>query len=133
QAIVSLSRRNASFGQAFHLFNPFTVSISDLVSWINDFGYPLRAVTYDAWLEDLKQTAEQSASNALADLVPLFPKRKAEEKQQAQLPRVIFDNRSALVGLSGTPISCSSVDAQLLHTYLSYFVQSGFLHAPQSV
>jgi thioester reductase-like protein len=131
QAIVALSRRKASLGQAFHLFNPATISVSSLVTWVNELGYPVQQTTYETWLNELTRATEGEASteNALAPLVPLFPKEGPEEQREEQVPRRPFDNRNALLGLAGTSITCPQVDARLLATYLSYLVRSGFLPA----
>ena len=131
QAIVALSRRKASLGQAFHLFNPVTVSVSSLVTWVNELGYPVQQTTYEAWLDELTRATEgeASAENALAPLAPLFPKEGPQEQRAVQVPRRPFDNRNALLELAGTSIICPRIDARLLATYLSYLVRSGFLPA----
>jgi hypothetical protein len=133
RAIVALSRRKASLGGAFHLFNPATVSIGELIEWTNAFGYAVEQTTYESWLDELTRATEGGASveNALAPLAPLFPKEGPEEQREAQGHRRPFDNRNALLGLAGTSITCPQVDARLLATYLSYFVRSGLLPAPQ--
>jgi hypothetical protein len=44
-----------------------------------------------------------------------------------RLPRSL----SAIDGLTGTAVNCPVVDSNLLHKYLSYFVDSGFLKTLQ--
>ena len=78
RAIVALSRRKASLGQAFHLFNPATISISDVVARMNAFGYAVRQTTYDAWLGELVRVTEEESGNALVPFAPLFPKKEQE-------------------------------------------------------
>ena len=132
RGIVTLSRRKASPGQAFHLFNTSTTSVSDLVRWLNAFGFEVRQTDYDTWLSALEGATRDAADNALSPLAPLFPGRApAAPTEPTATPRVEFDNRNALAGLAGTGLHCPPGDMQLMHTYLSFMVQSGFLPAPE--
>ncbi len=132
QAIVAISRRKASLGQAFHLFNPNTISIRELVAATNAFGYPVQQMPYDVWVNELEHLAEGDTDNVLAPLAPLFPK-VGHERQQAQVPKRALDRRNAVNALAGTPISCPPADSKLISTYLSYLVQSGFVPSPQAM
>ena len=132
KAIVALSRRKASLGQAFHLFNPATISIDDLVAAANAFGYPLQRVAYDAWLDEAERLADASTENVLAPLMALFP-RKGQIGSQGQAPKRALDRRNAVTALSGTSITCPPADSSLIFTYLSYLVQCGFLAAPERI
>ncbi len=131
RAIVALSRRKASLGQAFHLFNPVTISVGELIDCTNAFGYAVRQTTYDAWLGELARVTEEESGNALVPFAPLFPKK--EQEAQGRTPKRAYDNQNALVGLAGTSIKCPPADSKLLSTYLSYLAQSGFLPALQSM
>jgi amino acid adenylation domain-containing protein/thioester reductase-like protein len=131
QAIVALSRRKASSGQVFHLFNPLTISIGELIEYANTSGYPVQQVAYDAWADTLAETIEGTTDNALAPLAPLFP-RKGQAVQQEQVLQRTFGNQHALAGLADTSITCPPADGKLLSTYFAYLVQSGFLPAPSA-
>lgn len=131
QAIVALSQRKASSGQVFHLFNPVTISIGDLVDYANASGYRVQQVVYDAWADTLAETIESTPDNALAPLAPLFP-RKGQAVQQDQGLQRTFGNQNVLDGLAGTSITCPPADSKLLSTYFAYLVQIGFLPAPLS-
>ena len=130
RSIVALSRRKASLGQAFHLHIPVGAPINDVIHWINTFGYPLQQVEYEEWLEALAHVAGTGASNEMTPFVSLLPGNGPGEQAQ-QAPVVVQDNRSTLAALSRVAITCPPVDARLLHTYLSYMVQSNFLPAPE--
>lgn len=131
QAIVALSRRNASSGQIFHLFNPVTISIGELIDYANASGYSVQQVDYDAWADTLAETIEGTTDNALAPLAPLFP-RKGQAVQQDQVLQRTFGNQNVLAGLADTSITCPPADGKLLSTYFAYLVQSGFLPAPST-
>jgi len=131
QAIVALSRRKTSPGRAFHLFNPVTISIGELIDYANASGYPVQQVAYDDWADKLAEAIEETTDNALVPLAPLFP-GKGQVAQQDQAPEHSFGNQNALAGLSGTSIACPPADVDLLSTYFAYLVRSGFLPAPQA-
>lgn len=129
QAIVALSRQKESFGKAFHLHNPASISTGDLVACVNEAGYPVRQVTYAEWRAALERAAEQAGENPLIPFLSLFPQRITEEQasQGESQPRVVFDRANTLRGLAGTSITCPPADTRLIATYLSYFERVGFL------
>ncbi len=132
RAIVALSGRKASLGQAFHLFNPTTLSISELVAAVNATGYPVRQMAYDTWLDEFERFSEGTPDHVLAPLASLFPKTD-QDGQQSQMPKRAFDRSNAVTALAGTSISCPPADGTLISTYIANLVQSGFLPAPQTI
>jgi hypothetical protein len=104
--------------------------VDDLVGWINDYGYSLKKAPYALWRTELQRAVEQSAGNALAPFLTIYPERVEAGQPRAAVARVVFDDRHTRAGLAGTSITCPPVSARLFHTYLSYFVRSGFLPAP---
>jgi myxalamid-type nonribosomal peptide synthetase MxaA len=130
RAIVALSQRKASLGQAFHLYSAVGAKINDVVNWINTFGYPLQQVEYDEWLEELARAAGTGAINELFPFLSLFPQPSQGRQPAGQAPMVVYDDRNTLAALARTPVACPPSDATLLHTYLSYMVRSAFLPAP---
>lgn len=130
QVIVALSLQKTSVGQVFHLCNPHNIVVDDLVGWINDYGYSLKKAPYALWRTELQRAVEQSAGNALAPFLTIYPEQVEAGQPQAAVARVVFDDRHTRAGLAGTSITCPPVSARLFHTYLSYFVRCGFLPAP---
>jgi len=131
KAIVYLSRQKDSLGKAFHLVNPHPVRLNDLVGGIHSCGYPLRRVSYDAWRAGLTRLAEQSQEGTLSPLLSLVRERMAGDPTRERIRVPQFDCQNTLGGLAGSSIVCPSVDADLLDTYFSYLVRSGFLEAPR--
>ncbi|MGB8345909.1 MAG: amino acid adenylation domain-containing protein, partial [Ktedonobacteraceae bacterium] len=132
RALVALSRQKESLGKVFHLHNPTSVVVGELVARVNEAGYPVRQVAYPAWHAALERSAGQAAENTLASFLSLFPQRIEEDqaRHSEPQPRVIFGSTNSLHGLANTSITCPPVDAQLIATYLSYFVRVGFLPEP---
>jgi hypothetical protein len=48
-------------------------------------------------------------------------------------PAVLYDSRQAQADLAGTSIVCPEPTEELLRTYVSYFMTTGFLPAPEAL
>lgn len=133
QAVVYLSRQKESPGLAFHLNNPNFCSWSEVANWLDDFGYPVRQLSYEKWEAELNEIAG-SGDNALNGLLPFFLRRWSEEKLTfAELGqrRVKLNCQDTIARLADTSIVCPRVDSRLLNSYFSYFIRSSFLNAPK--
>ncbi|MFL9462640.1 amino acid adenylation domain-containing protein [Scytonema tolypothrichoides VB-61278_2] len=124
KCIVYLSRQKKFLGENFHVVNPHPALWSNVMTWLWSFGYSLEVISYDRWRARLLEVAEHSSDNALYPLIPFFA-------ESAPNDLVTFDCQNTLSGLAGTSINCPSVSAELLSTYLSYYIRSGYLEAPQ--
>ncbi len=127
KAIVHLSLKPSSWGQAFHLANPNPLSLAQLAQQIRSLGYPLQQIDYPQWQAALLGS-KMNSDNALSPLVPLFTADPAEESNYLEvlnLERVSCQN--TIAGLVGTSIGCPVMDTDLLNIYFSYFIDSGFL------
>jgi thioester reductase-like protein len=130
RAIVHLSRQKSSLGKAFHLMNPQPFRSKELLDLLRALGYPIESVSYATWRTKLLQIAESSPEHILSPLLPFFPER--ESQRQVSNPAAIeFDCQNTLDHLAGSSIVCPPIDEQLLRTYVSYLIRSGFIEAPQ--
>ncbi|MEO7019448.1 MAG: amino acid adenylation domain-containing protein, partial [Ktedonobacteraceae bacterium] len=132
QALVAISLQRHAPGKIFHLLNKAAnIDVEHLVVWINDFGYPVEQQSYEVWRNALQHAAEEKAGNVLAPFLATYPEpSRAETQQQIAVLRTIYDDQQTQAALAGTSVSCPPIDKQLIHSYLSYFVKSGFLPAP---
>lgn len=133
QSVVYLSRQPASVGKAFHLNNPHYSSWDEVARSINEFGYPVQQLPYEDWEAQLIETVG-AQDNALNGLLPFFLRRWSDEQLTfAGLGqrRVKLNCQATVAQLVDSAIACPRVDAQLLDTYFSYFIQSQFLDAPK--
>jgi len=135
RAIVRLSRSDGSLGKTFHLTNPRPLYWRNLLEWMRSFGYGLRLAPYEEWQRALSDFVRATSDSALAPLLPFFTERVPE--RQACIPEIYsrakipeFDCRNTLEGLAGTAITCPAADDELLGTYFSYLIRSGFLEQP---
>lgn len=131
KAIVYLSRQPESLGKAFHLQHPQPISLKDLVEWVKSFGYPIEMIPYEEWQSKLINEVS-STDNPLYTLRPFLLERWSDEQLTIpdlylQSRRPIISCQATLQALSGSSITCPPIDSQLLMTYTSYLVQTGFL------
>ncbi|MEA5580671.1 thioester reductase domain-containing protein [Nodularia harveyana UHCC-0300] len=131
KAIVYLSRRKESIGKAFHLQHPQPISLKDLVEWVRSFGYPVEMIPYEQWQSELINNVS-SVENPLYTLRPFLLERWSDEQLTIpdlylQARRPIISCQQTLKALEGSSIVCPPIDAQLLMTYTSYLIQTGFL------
>lgn len=131
KAIVYLSRQPESLGKAFHLQHPQPISLKDLVEWVRSFGYPIEMIPYEEWQSKLINEVS-STDNPLYTLRPFLLERWSDEQLTIpdlylQSRRPIISCQATLQALSGSSITCPPIDSQLLMTYTSYLVQTGFL------
>ncbi|WP_416291319.1 SDR family oxidoreductase [Nostoc sp. UHCC 0251] len=131
QSIVYLSQQKDSIGKAFHLNNPQSSSWNELTDFIGSLGYPIQHIAYQDWQVQLSNTV-RSRENPLYHLLPFFLKKLPQEQP------AIFQNHQPLIdpqlscsatmnALKGSSISCPPVNKELLSTYFSDFIRSGWL------
>jgi amino acid adenylation domain-containing protein/thioester reductase-like protein len=127
-AVVRLSLRPESLGQAFHLVSPAVGRLSELLDGLRAFGYPVRKLPYPVWFGEALRRGGPELEGILRAFLPapsaLQPMAPAGQDGPA------FDCRNTLAGLAGTPIACPVLDADLVGRYLAGFVRRGFLPAP---
>jgi amino acid adenylation domain-containing protein/thioester reductase-like protein len=130
KAIVQLSLQQSSWGQAFHLTNSNPLSIDQLVEHIRSLGYHLHQVEHDRW-QAVLFGENMNSTNALSPLVSLFTANNSANANYLEvltMDKVSCQN--TLARLAGTGISCPVLDTELLNTYFSYLIASGFLDQP---
>ncbi|MDF5733397.1 MAG: thioester reductase domain-containing protein, partial [Rhizonema sp. PD38] len=126
KCIVHLSMQKKCLGETFHVVNPLPAHWRNVITWFQSFGYLLKVISYNQWRAELLKVAEHSSANALYPLIPFFSEEAPDDS-------VKFDCQNTLDRLAGTSINCPSVGTELLNTYFSYYICSGFLQAPQQI
>ncbi|MEM6521109.1 MAG: amino acid adenylation domain-containing protein [Cyanobacteria bacterium P01_C01_bin.70] len=139
QAILHISQQPESSGGTFHI-TPWSstqdFAWNDLFKWAQDYGYPLRRLSYSRWKEQLSQHCRHRQDNALYPLLPFLNEKIY--KQQLTILELYentadFDCSNAIAALEGSSIQCPVVDQQKLFTYLDTFVHQQELPQPQPV
>ncbi|WP_326556938.1 non-ribosomal peptide synthetase [Micromonospora sp. NBC_01796] len=120
RAIGHLSRQPGSRNDDFHYYNNHTISFADLAGALSGFGYPVDLVPYDRWRAALLARPDV----ALAPFTPLF----GEQAPRRTQPN--FDCTRTETALAPAGITCPPADPALVHTYLAWYVRTGFLAPP---
>jgi amino acid adenylation domain-containing protein/thioester reductase-like protein len=131
QAIVQLAQQPSSWGKAFHFSSPHALSLAQLVEHMRSLNYEIRYVEYDRWLNQLLEL-DATQDNALKSLAPLFT--STSDAYSMYLDVLNLANvscQNVIDALGATSISCPALDSDLLATYFTYFIQSGFLDRPE--
>jgi thioester reductase-like protein len=131
KSVVYLSRQESSVGKAFHLQHPQPASLRSLVDWVRSFGFSLKMIPYEEWQAELINNVT-SEDNPLYTLRPFLLERWSDEQitipdLYLQARRPFISCEETLAALKGSSIVCPPIDSQLLMTYTSYLVQTGFL------
>ncbi len=129
RAMVYLSQQKTSLGKVFHLQNPHLLHWNRLIQFMDALGYPMQQVSYDAWQKQLSQQPD----SPLYPLLPFFRHQWCKGLTYLELNeqgyRPLIGCEATLAALAESNIVCPKLDDQLLSTYFSYFVRSGFLQA----
>ncbi len=118
--LVALSLQAESVGRNFHVVNPLSTKIGDVVTWLNERGYRVESQSYTHWREALRTAPPDNAFRIflpLIDEAPLFTNRSYD---MANVRRFISD----------PDLECPRFDRELLDRYLSHLVSTGYLPLP---
>jgi amino acid adenylation domain-containing protein/thioester reductase-like protein len=133
EAIVYLSMQSDSIGKVFHLTPPEQhLTTIELFELIQSLGYPLQSLPYSQWKKRLIQQTKQSPNHALVPLLPIFTEKVYKDLTIMELYQnnPEYDCQNTITGLQGTSIQCPKIDQTLVKTYLSYFMDIGFIEPP---
>ncbi|MBI4781728.1 MAG: amino acid adenylation domain-containing protein [Oscillatoriophycideae cyanobacterium NC_groundwater_1537_Pr4_S-0.65um_50_18] len=135
RAIVHLSQQNTSLGKAFNLSNPSALSWNQLIAWLCKFGYSLQMLSYSDWITEAVDRIRSMPDNALYPYLTFLTEKS---ELQMTVPEVYFqtnhlqfDGQNVIDGLAESSIAYPTIDHQLLTTYFSHFISSGFLEPPR--
>ena len=129
-SILELSKEA---GPTFHLVHPRPRHWRECVLWMRTYGYPMRLVSYHAWLRQLEADTAENPAHPLRPLRSFFATRPTGA-HGLTLPELYEESRRTRVASSATHTVLSSagvhippLDATLLDTYFAAFVNGGDL------
>jgi amino acid adenylation domain-containing protein/thioester reductase-like protein len=127
QAIVQLASQPQAWGKAFHYSNPHSLSLAELVDYMRSLNYEMQDLDYDRWLKALIDL-DATQDNALKPLIPILSTGSVAYSKYLEVLNLSNISRQNVTdSLVGTSIGCPALTSDLLATYFTYFIQSGFL------
>lgn len=114
----------------YHVLGTAPVMMDDFLEHLIGYGYPLDVVDYPRWYEQLLTLAEAGEENDLVPYLPLFSPEAPGLEIGLAGNRPHFDHTRLDAALEGSGIEQRPFDADVMTTYLDYFVATGFLPAP---
>ncbi len=126
RVIVDASLQPLAYGRALHVINPQWNSLNAIVDCIEQEGYPVARLGYDAWLRDLEEHAKVNREHPLAMLVPVLKKlNPTVDPSISRMLPIEHGNVTALLGAQALQ-SIPSVGV-LLRSYFDHFYAGGYL------
>ena len=138
RAIVELSGQTHPAGQVFHLVNPRSPRLEELVFWMRSAGHSIEEMSFAEWRRRLLALAGQLPGEMFEPLAQVFSPAAdaAENGLPARLLDPTLDCSQASSALATVGVELPAVDERLLAVYLQKLQSSGFLETaavPRSV
>jgi amino acid adenylation domain-containing protein/thioester reductase-like protein len=121
KAIVKLSLAAAGHSSVFHLDHPVGMMWTDLVAWLNDYGYELKIIPMADWKLMLQGITQRNT------LYPFLPYYLALPNDYHSAD-VRIDRAAAALKQVG--LVYTEINDQLLSLYFDYLCLEGFLAKP---
>jgi thioester reductase-like protein len=134
KAIIYLSNQQKSFGTGFVLKNPKPIKWKSLIDWISSYGFNIKCLKPEKWRRELFEFVGNNSNSPFYQLLPLFEIRPLDQLIVSIPPHVkslsILEENVTRPALNRAEISCPPADDELLQTYFSFLIRSGFLNKP---
>ncbi|MCC6747312.1 MAG: thioester reductase domain-containing protein, partial [Deltaproteobacteria bacterium] len=127
RAIARLVLRRESLGHAFHLFNPTSGRLEQVLAFVAQKGHAIQRLPLPAWRELVGGGAGQPAASLFAQLLPALLRPELVIDPEAYDLAKKIDGANAARGLEGSGIACPRLDETLLETYFAYLGRQGWL------
>lgn len=124
RAMVDISLAQGKESNVFHIDHPTGIMLSDLVSWLNDYGYKIKVIPMAEWRSRLENI---EPDNALFPFLPYYLSLKDDYRSDD------VDVTKASRILHELALPYPPIDNALLTTYIDYLCQVGFLPLPEKV
>jgi amino acid adenylation domain-containing protein/thioester reductase-like protein len=124
RAIIHLSLQPESLGQSFNLVNPQGLAWMDLLGWMQQAGYRIEPVSYEAWGRQTIAANSQTPEDVLFFLSTLFTNQPFIQKSLGsfhfEIPHLERQLRTA-------GIVCPTIDSDWLSAYFQSFYEEGLI------
>jgi amino acid adenylation domain-containing protein/thioester reductase-like protein len=122
ESLIYLSNQPNSFGKTFHLSSLEQSNFIEIFAMITEMGLPIQQIPFSQWKRDYYNLAKQYPQEAFHAFLPLI-----DQVGTGRLALPQLDLSNTLAGLEGSTITPPLINAELIETYVKYFVKSGLL------
>jgi amino acid adenylation domain-containing protein/thioester reductase-like protein len=122
KAVVNISLYKPDKSEVYHLDHPHGIMWTDLVAWLQNYGYIINLCSHKKWREELTSISTDNA------LYPFLPQYLAEENPP-ETPSTNIEHSASVLKEINLPFT--AITDQLLHIYFNYLCQTEFLPSPR--
>jgi FkbH-like protein/thioester reductase-like protein len=124
KGLIHICQKQESLGKIYHMNHPQALTVMEIINWIRNYGYPLRAIPWDIWKQELLRSGARLRDNAL---YPFLDFIRALQDHQTYMPEM--DMKNFLTGIPKNSLTCPT-HTELLKKYFDYFVKVQYLEPP---
>lgn len=121
KSIIKLSLAASNRSYVYHIDHPTGIMWSDLVAWLNNYGYNIKMISMNEWKRKLRNIHKDNA------LYPFLPYYLALPDDYHSLE---VSTEKAAAALSRVGLTFPPIDDHLLSIYFDYLCLEGFLTKP---
>lgn len=121
RAISAISLAHPDETAVYHIDHPTGIMWTDLIGWLNDYGYKIKIIKTAAWRDMLTSIPHDNA------LFPFLPIYLAMNDKQEMIE--VSTERASRV-LDELSLPYPAIDDQLLNIYFDHLVEINFLPPP---
>ena len=134
-AIVYIATHNLATDRTYHLTNPNSAGLGDMLDRMRAAGHKITTLPYHQWVDKLLRHVAANPTSPTAPFVSLCVDRG--NKSSITVKEMYFegtfptlDRANVERDLAGSGLVCPPVDTTLLDRYLEYFYRTGYLNRP---
>ena len=121
KAMVAIAKQGSSYGRAFNLLNPISITLSQLGEMIGTCGYETTAIGYEEWRENLFKSGNEHPLKLLESLFRVEKEPGEDLTSRYGERAAILDTSNTVKALEGTGIVCEPMNIDLIRKYIKNF------------
>jgi thioester reductase-like protein/non-ribosomal peptide synthase protein (TIGR01720 family) len=125
RSIVKLANLPVAIGQTYHVFNPQLTQTQAMLSWLAEFGYPLKTVPVAQWFAAFCEVVESHPAHPLYPLVDEI--KGFIHTENTLMP---YQHKQTAIALEFVGVDYPQVDKALFTQALNYLTEIGFFTEP---
>ncbi len=122
KAIINLSLQKPDKSNVYHIDHPNGIMWTDLIAWLNDYGYTIKLCSHKEWRQHLTKIGPE---NALFSFLPHYLSKITPPNAYK------IEMNHTIAALKTAGISYPDLNDRLLRLYMKYLCEIGFLPTPE--